>query len=180
MKKTKGFTLIELLVVVLIIGILAAVAVPQYQKAVEKSKAMEALTTLKSIYQSAQMYYLTNGNFPQSFGQLDISIPWKGKDTVADIALLSDFISNRDWSLMIEHDSCIGMGIERLSGPYTGSGFWIWKSYASPNLQLNKIYCFERHNGKKIFKQEQGSFCSKLFKGTKGYKGGYIQYYQIP
>ena len=56
-----GFTLIELLVVVLIIGILAAVAVPQYNKAVEKSRLAQARVMLETIYKAHDLCYLQSG-----------------------------------------------------------------------------------------------------------------------
>ncbi len=71
----QGFTLLELLVVVLIIGVLAAIALPQYNKEVEKGRATEALTILKTIANASHIYYMTNGSYPQNIDELDIEIP---------------------------------------------------------------------------------------------------------
>ena len=71
----KGFTLIELLVVVLIIGILASVALPQYQKAVERSRQSEAWTTMKSINDAVKIYQMEKGSnsVPSRWDDLTIS-----------------------------------------------------------------------------------------------------------
>ncbi len=69
----KGFTLIELLIVVLIIGILAAVAVPQYQKAVLKSRFSSLMPTTQAIRDGNEMYYMTNGGYADAVGKLDVT-----------------------------------------------------------------------------------------------------------
>ena len=78
MKETKnisqGFTLLELLVVVLIIGILAAIAIPQYQMAVGKAKFSTLKNLTRSVAESAQRYFLSNGAYPSKYEDLDIEI----------------------------------------------------------------------------------------------------------
>ncbi len=79
---THGFTLIELLVGVLIIGLLAAVALPQYQKAVKRAQGREIVTTLKILDKAYAAYYLENGTFKDpntqsmiTIDELSVSIP---------------------------------------------------------------------------------------------------------
>ncbi len=63
-KNTHGFTLIELLVVVLIIGILAAIALPQYQKAVERARTADALAYINALEKAIELVVLQNGGIP--------------------------------------------------------------------------------------------------------------------
>lgn len=70
-----GFTLIELLVVVLIIGILTAVAVPQYQNAIAKARFTQLLTASDAIRDAEKVYYFNNGVFTQKVKMLTVSLP---------------------------------------------------------------------------------------------------------
>ena len=72
----KAFTLIELLVVVLIIGILTAIVLPQYQKIVEKSRMAEAIIIVNAIVKAQHVFYLTNGRYAEhnELSSLDIDI----------------------------------------------------------------------------------------------------------
>ena len=74
----KGFTLIELLVVVLIIGVLSAVALPQYNLAVQKARVMKLLPLMKAIDTAEKVYYMENGTYTAQWDDLAISMPGGG------------------------------------------------------------------------------------------------------
>lgn len=71
----KGFTLIELLVVVLIIGVLSAIALPQYTKAVEKARVFAGVPAGQAIVTAMDEYWLANGAFSGNWQSLTINLP---------------------------------------------------------------------------------------------------------
>ena len=154
-----GFTLIELLVVVLIIGILAAVALPQYQKAVEKSRATQALTALATVYQAAEAYHLANGTWPTSLEELSIDLP--------------TFSPDNEWNVSFESGT-LGVYISRRQGKYTGISFVKQKQPSYNFIPKEKILCTEPKN------TYAGKYCNKIMGGKNIYTGSFVTVFDLP
>ncbi len=111
--KNAGFTLIELLVVVLIIGILAAVALPQYEKAVEKSRASEGLVLVNIISQAQEVYYLANGKYATDLADLDITIPGKEEVVGNTPSKITDYFACRAVGMGASAEGTTRLGVCR-------------------------------------------------------------------
>ncbi|MGN0017359.1 MAG: type IV pilin protein [Candidatus Avelusimicrobium sp.] len=175
----KGFTLIELLVVVLIIGILSAVALPQYQKAVEKSRAAQALAVLKSLAAAEQSYYMANGQYANYFDELDVELPWSGAEKWYSMA--TDTRSNGEWSLQKVNSSqhkIIYIG--RLTGKYKGGGFGYFLYDNSALYETDVITCLERTGAGTVFNEADGAYCRQVMGGTFKAMQGSTRQYTLP
>ena len=165
---TNAFTLIELLVVVLIIGILAAVAVPQYQKAVEKSRAATVLSLLKAVGQAQERYKMTNGVYATSFDELDVDVPpWTGhKKWYTVSGAEKDTRSNAEWSVALKQVGATVVTMGHIAGPYAGAGFFYYLE-GGDDIPTGTILCTEQRKGGINYTGEKGSYCLKIMRAGK-------------
>ncbi|WP_428074772.1 type IV pilin protein [Candidatus Avelusimicrobium luingense] len=188
MKSKQAFTLIELLVVVLIIGILAAVALPQYTKVVERSKSAQALTLLNAVAQAQLAYLLANGEYATKFDDLAIDIPWTGNTQFLPGSNAADTKSNADWTLQIEDARSGGYGVGiymiRTNGKYKGAGFRLLLADASSNYNEDlPIYCMERTTGALFLFDSSlpaGAYCAQIIKGSLKNETQFNRLYNLP
>ena len=160
----KAFTLIELLVVVLIIGILASVALPQYQKAVEKSKAAQAFVVLRSVGQAIEAHMLAGNSEVTKFDELAIEIDWTGNQKGYTGERVTDTRSNQDWSLQLYKSPITGnrLYLTRLRGKYKGAAFHLGINDDSQGLIDGTVYCTVRTKDGVIFSGSPEDYCAKI------------------
>lgn len=123
MNREKGFTLIELLVVITIIGILAAIALPNYIKAKNKAKEAEVKANCHTIQISLERYMTDNSEYPHYLlgGDVDGWLNWHSKwNGVNDMGMQGGLIASNDrlQDPMIEYDYITSYPMN----PFVGDG----------------------------------------------------------
>ena len=169
-RHTRGFTLIELLIVVLIIGILSAVALPQYQKAVLKTRASKAQMYVRQLADAMELYRLANGVYPTYFADLDIDFSGAFPNKLAQSKLdpyvggvtSKEVLANEDMELIIYRYGPAIYSVVRLKDAdvnRNGSGFAVLHAtYAEDQNYRGKSICFDllRGNRTHFCKQVMG------------------------
>lgn len=74
-RENRAFTLMEVMFVIVIIGVLAALALPRFSRTIEKSRIAEAVNILETLRNAQEVYNLENGVYTDTLGDLDVTIP---------------------------------------------------------------------------------------------------------
>jgi prepilin-type N-terminal cleavage/methylation domain-containing protein len=189
MKNKQAFTLIELLVVVLIIGILAAVALPQYQKAVIKSRASQLMTAATAVGRDAMAYKMASGENPTEFAQLSLEYDLPTKR--AGVGVCGNSVSSTDasrendmYQLIVNNYNYTGGRVSAINssfitGPYKCVGFAYIVDDTGHNLVPGQLYCVELSSTAWPAFTPAGGFCEKIMKGTYVMDNSW-RYYKLP
>lgn len=166
--KNAGFTLIELLVVVLIIGILAAIALPQYEIAVAKSRAGAMLPLAKAVLNAQQAFFMANGRWATTWDELDVEMPTPISTTPVKT---SYDIETNYWTnvkvydhfqagIRMNDDKIVGMDFILIDTTYKslygGKGFRVGVN-GTWGIPQGRLYCWEH-----ALSSTHGSFCEKM------------------
>ena len=153
----KGFTLIELLVVVLIIGILSAVAMPQYTKAVEKARAAEAFVILKDMHQKSHLYELSGGSNFSCPSFEDVGIELGGMTPVAFSG--ENMLCNKHWCYLNHEADLTGGGACQ---PGLASAYRMNNANTNPNKDNLLYQLIIYGNGEINCYQDSDNYCRML------------------
>lgn len=168
-----GFTLIELQVVVLIVGILAAVAVPQYNKVIWKSRAAHLESILSSLVHASDVYHLQTGEYAGYFDQLDIdfNLPTGqaicGRNWVPYGVKKGDGFEISIYTGGISHRYIVGVFFTE--GRYKCTGFVhvLREKESAPSQYDGKSFCAEDYYDRACGTNcDHGDFCKKIMGKT--------------
>jgi prepilin-type N-terminal cleavage/methylation domain-containing protein len=116
--KQNGFTLVEVLTTVVIIAVLASIALPMYTRSVERSRAMEAMSSIKAMNDSIYAYFTEHESCPTNFGQLVMTVPYEGDapGTTINAKYFAFVLGGAPAAVPGTDDQCMGVLAQRLNG----------------------------------------------------------------